>query len=59
MICPRGLGYIKIVSGVTKLAVLVLSGTAEAKDRGVFFFLNIDFMIYSVRKAWARNMLYI
>ena len=47
--CPRGLGYIKLVLGVTKLAVLVLSGTEEAKGRGVFVFLINDFMVDSIR----------
>ena len=49
--CRRGLGLNKLVSGVTKLVLLVHTGTAKAEGRGVFFFLNIDFMIYSVRKA--------
>ena len=48
---PRGLGYIKLVSGVTGLAVLVLSGTMESKGRRILLFLNIGFMINSGRKG--------
>ena len=57
--CRRGLGLDKLVSGVTKLVFLVLTGTAKAEGRGVFFFLIIDLMIYSVRKAYDHNLLYI
>jgi len=49
--CRRGPGLNKFVSRVIKLVILVHNGTAKAEGRGVFIFLNIDFMIYSVRKA--------
>ena len=56
--CRRGQGINKIVSGITKLVLLVHDGKAKAEGRGVFLFLIMDFMIYSVRKARAHNLLY-
>ena len=49
--CSRGLGYIKLVSGVTTLVFLVITGTVTAKGRGIFVFLINDFMVDSIRKA--------